>query len=82
MALARGKSSTSWRRIREAGCFCVNVLSETQENVCLAFATSRADKFAGIPWTPRACGVPRLPGPPPPSNASCRERTTRATTNW
>ncbi|MGW1100662.1 flavin reductase family protein [Streptomyces sp. NPDC002455] len=62
VALAPGKSSTSWPRIREAGCFCVNVLSETQEDVCLAFATSGADKFAGIPWAPGACGAPRLPG--------------------
>uniref|UniRef100_A0AAU2VNI8 Flavin reductase family protein n=1 Tax=Streptomyces sp. NBC_00008 TaxID=2903610 RepID=A0AAU2VNI8_9ACTN len=62
VALAPGKSSTSWPRIREAGFFCVNVLADTQEDTCLTFATSGADKFAGIDWAPGASGAPRLPG--------------------
>ncbi|WP_406140087.1 flavin reductase family protein [Streptomyces sp. NBC_01089] len=62
VALAPGKSSTSWPHIREAGYFCVNVLAEAQEDTCLAFATSGADKFAGVDWAPGACGAPRLSG--------------------
>ncbi|MEV0847811.1 flavin reductase family protein [Streptomyces sp. NPDC049954] len=62
VALAPGKSSTSWPRIREAGSFCVNVLADTQEDLCRAFAASGTDKFAGVTWTPGPSGAPRLPG--------------------
>ena len=37
------KSSTSWPRIRQSGAFCVNVLTELQEDVCRVFATTGAD---------------------------------------
>jgi 3-hydroxy-9,10-secoandrosta-1,3,5(10)-triene-9,17-dione monooxygenase reductase component len=50
--LAPAKSSTSWPRIAQAGAFCVNILSESQEAVCRAFAVSGGDKFDGVDWTP------------------------------
>lgn len=62
VALAPGKASTSWPRIREAGHFCVNVLAENQAELCLTFASSGAGKFAGVAWTPGPGGAPRLPG--------------------
>ena len=43
-----GKASSSWPRIEATGSFCVNVLGEEQEELCRAFATSGADKFAGV----------------------------------
>ncbi|ORA11298.1 flavin reductase [Mycobacterium arosiense] len=52
--------SASWRKIETSGAFCVNVLTYTQEHVCRAMATRRADKFSGIAWHPAASGSPVL----------------------
>ncbi len=46
------KSSTSWPRIRSSGAFCVNILSDEQEDVSRAFAVSGGEKFRGIGWKP------------------------------
>lgn len=62
VALAPAKSSTSWPRIARAGCFCVNVLSAAQEEVCRGFAVSGGDKFAGVAWHPGENGAPVLEG--------------------
>jgi len=62
VALAPAKTSTSWPRIRRAGVFCVNVLSESQQQVCEVFAASGGDKFAGIEWSPGRNGAPLLEG--------------------
>jgi 3-hydroxy-9,10-secoandrosta-1,3,5(10)-triene-9,17-dione monooxygenase reductase component len=65
IALAPGKSSTSWPRIAPAKDICVNVLSETQEALCRDFAVSGAekgDKFAGVGWKPGPGGAPVLDG--------------------
>ena len=62
VAFLPDRSSTSFPAIREAGCFCVNVLAEDQESVCRAFAASGGDKFAGIEWHPAASGQPILNG--------------------
>jgi 3-hydroxy-9,10-secoandrosta-1,3,5(10)-triene-9,17-dione monooxygenase reductase component len=60
------RTSSSWPRIARAGAFCVNVLAADQEAVCRTFAVSAstgADKFAGLDWTPGpATGAPRLDG--------------------
>jgi len=45
-----GTRSSTWRRIARAGHFCVNVLAEDQLDICLAFASSGGDKFAGLTW--------------------------------
>ena len=62
VALAPAKQSTSWPRIRRAGVFCVNVLADTQQAVCQAFAASGGDKFSGLAWEPASNGAPRLTG--------------------
>lgn len=54
-------TSSTWPRIRAAGTFSVNVLAEDQTELCLAFATSGGDKFAGLDWHPTAWG-PELDG--------------------
>lgn len=56
-------SSTSFPRIRHAGAFCANVLTVNQQHVSKAFATSGADKFAGLSWRPAlVTGSPVLEG--------------------
>jgi 3-hydroxy-9,10-secoandrosta-1,3,5(10)-triene-9,17-dione monooxygenase reductase component len=56
-------SSTSFPRVRQAGTFCANVSTSNQQHVCRAFATSGADKFAGLSWRPApVTGSPVLAG--------------------
>lgn len=43
-------SSRSWPRIKAAGTFSVNVLAEDQLELCKTFASTAADKFAGLSW--------------------------------
>ena len=47
-----GKSSSSYPHIEAAGHFCVNILSEDQEDIARVFASKGEDKFAGIGWRP------------------------------
>lgn len=57
------KTSTSWPKIKAAGTFCVNVLSDDQEALCRAFASSGGDKFRGVGWHPGpSTGAPVLQG--------------------
>lgn len=56
------KSSTSFPAIRQAGSFCVNVLSAHQESVCRTFATRGADRFKDLTWRPASSGAPILDG--------------------
>jgi flavin reductase (DIM6/NTAB) family NADH-FMN oxidoreductase RutF len=62
VALAPGKTSTSWPRIAQAAFFCVNVLAEDQEALCRDFAVSGGDKFAGVGWRIAGNGAPLLDG--------------------
>jgi 3-hydroxy-9,10-secoandrosta-1,3,5(10)-triene-9,17-dione monooxygenase reductase component len=65
IAIAPGKSSTTWPRIAPGGTFCVNVLSEDQEALSREFAISGseiADKFSGVGWSPGPAGAPVLEG--------------------
>lgn len=52
----------SWPRVRDVGVIAVNVLAEGQEALARAFATSGADKFAGVGWTEGSDGAPLLDG--------------------
>lgn len=54
------KRSKSWPLIEGAGAFCVNVLASDQRDLCRQFATSGADKFAGISHRVSANGSPIL----------------------
>jgi 3-hydroxy-9,10-secoandrosta-1,3,5(10)-triene-9,17-dione monooxygenase reductase component len=65
IAIAPGKSSTTWPRIAPLGTFCANLLSEDQEGLCRDFAISgaeRSDKFSGVGWSPGPGGAPILDG--------------------
>jgi flavin reductase (DIM6/NTAB) family NADH-FMN oxidoreductase RutF len=52
VAVAPARTSTSWPRIARTGSFCVNVLSEAQEELCRGFAVSGGPKFDGVDWHP------------------------------
>jgi len=56
------QSSSSWPRIREAGRFCVNILTENQKDVCRQFTTSKTNKFSGVGWKRSGLGSPLLDG--------------------
>jgi flavin reductase (DIM6/NTAB) family NADH-FMN oxidoreductase RutF len=62
VAFLPDKASTSWPKIRDAGVFCVNILSVGQEELCAQFARKGIDKFAGVSWQPAASGAPILDG--------------------
>lgn len=62
VAMSPGRTSTSWPRVASSGNLCVNVLTEDQEALARTFATTGADKFSGVGWTPGANGAPRLNG--------------------
>jgi 3-hydroxy-9,10-secoandrosta-1,3,5(10)-triene-9,17-dione monooxygenase reductase component len=62
IALAPGKSSTSWPGVAEADSFCANVLADDQEALARTFANSGGNKFAGVGWAPASGGPPHLYG--------------------
>lgn len=55
-------SSRTWPRIRSAGRFAVNVLSEEQSDLCTRFGTRLGTKFDGLDWTHSEWGTPALHG--------------------
>lgn len=62
VAFLPDKTSSTFPRIREAGTFCVNVLSADQEQVCRQFAARGSDKFKDLTWRPSPGGAPVLDG--------------------
>ncbi|MEU3735110.1 flavin reductase family protein [Streptomyces sp. NPDC033538] len=57
-----GRNSASADAIVNSGRFCVNVLAEDQQQVCAAFASRTADRFASGEWDLAAGTAPRLGG--------------------
>jgi flavin reductase (DIM6/NTAB) family NADH-FMN oxidoreductase RutF len=62
VAFFPASSSSSFKQLRTARAFTVNVLAADQEPLCRQFATSGADKFNGVPWRPGPLGSPILEG--------------------
>jgi 3-hydroxy-9,10-secoandrosta-1,3,5(10)-triene-9,17-dione monooxygenase reductase component len=63
VAVAPARTSTSWPRIAAAGSFCVNVLTDGQEEMAQSFAVSGGPKFEGIDWSPApVTGSPLIAG--------------------
>jgi 3-hydroxy-9,10-secoandrosta-1,3,5(10)-triene-9,17-dione monooxygenase reductase component len=63
--LCPSRTSATWPRIARAGHLCANVLAADQRGLARTFGTSaatRADKFAGVPWSPSPAGAPVLDG--------------------
>lgn len=55
-------TSTSWPKIRPAGCFSASVLADGQHDVCQAMSSRQGDKFAGLEWRESAEGCPQIAG--------------------
>lgn len=55
-------SSPSVAAFRAHDHFAVNILAETQIEICKTFGRSSADKFAGVEFTDGVMGVPLLAG--------------------
>jgi 3-hydroxy-9,10-secoandrosta-1,3,5(10)-triene-9,17-dione monooxygenase reductase component len=62
VTFAPSRASTTWPKIRQAGIFCVNVLSDEHSELSNAFARSGTDKFAGVRWRSSRRGAPVLDG--------------------
>lgn len=56
------KSSTSWAKIEQSGTFCVNILSDEQEQMSRVFASRAADKFSRVHWRASPTGSPLIDG--------------------
>jgi flavin reductase (DIM6/NTAB) family NADH-FMN oxidoreductase RutF len=55
------RASSSWARLRECGTrFCVNILSEGQEDVGRIIAARKRNKFYGLSWNTSPTGLPVL----------------------
>ncbi len=62
IAFFPASSSKSFKQLRTARAFAINVLAADQEPLCRQFATSGADKFDGVRWRPGPLGSPVLEG--------------------
>ncbi len=61
----QGTNSRTWPLIAQSGSFCVNVLAQSQEELCWRFAkegTDAGDRFDEIGYTLSPNGSPVLPG--------------------
>jgi flavin reductase (DIM6/NTAB) family NADH-FMN oxidoreductase RutF len=57
-----GTGSGSWQPMEESGHFCVNVLSQDQQELCGIMASGSEAKFEGLEWVPAPhTGAPILP---------------------
>ena len=54
--------SQSYPALRDGASFAVNILCSEHEAVSRRFATTRLDKFDGIPWSRGVLGVPLIDG--------------------
>lgn len=54
------RRSDTWRNIREAGRFCVNVLGMDQLAICKALSAKGTNKFAGLDYRLSDTGLPIL----------------------
>ena len=62
VAFLPDRRSSTWPKIQAAGHFCVNVLSESQQDVCRALAAKAERKFDNIPYRLSKFGVPIIDG--------------------
>jgi 3-hydroxy-9,10-secoandrosta-1,3,5(10)-triene-9,17-dione monooxygenase reductase component len=63
VAVSPARTSTTWPRIARTGSFCVNVLSDEQEALCMGFAVSGGRKFDSVAWHPApGTGAPVIEG--------------------
>jgi 3-hydroxy-9,10-secoandrosta-1,3,5(10)-triene-9,17-dione monooxygenase reductase component len=56
------KTSRAWPLMRQAGFFCVNFLSDGQQDISNGMASKGAEKFHGVGWKPASTGAPLIDG--------------------
>ncbi|WP_206244652.1 flavin reductase family protein [Novosphingobium terrae] len=62
VAFLPDRRSKSWADIAVAGDFCVNVLSQHQQDVCRALSSRLEDKFENVPYRLSSGGLPIIEG--------------------
>ena len=62
IAFCVSRKSSTWPKLRLAGTFCVNILSEEQEALSRTFAAPGLDRFMGLGWSAAPSGAPILAG--------------------
>jgi flavin reductase (DIM6/NTAB) family NADH-FMN oxidoreductase RutF/DNA-binding IclR family transcriptional regulator len=63
VAFLPDRNSSSWRALRESGKhFCINILSNDQEDVCRHVAVRKQNKFEDIDWHLSPGGLPIIDG--------------------
>jgi len=66
MVICVNRSGVAHQAISAAGCFCVNILADTQAEIAMRFAGQSGevgeDRFALYHWTHLATGAPALDG--------------------
>jgi flavin reductase (DIM6/NTAB) family NADH-FMN oxidoreductase RutF len=60
IGFAAQRASSTWPRVRAAGSLAVNILDAQSEALARTFATSGADKFAGVSFQLGSNGAPLL----------------------
>lgn len=55
-------TSTSWPKIAEADRFGISLLSEDQQQVCLALSAKGKDKLSAVNWSESEWGTPLIHG--------------------
>jgi DNA-binding IclR family transcriptional regulator len=56
------RTSDTFKRLRTASAYCVNVLAFDQVELCRTMASRRSDKFDSVSWSASPIGVPMLDG--------------------
>lgn len=56
------RKSASWAQIETAQAFCANILASDQRDICARLAAKGTDKFAEVPYTLSAHGLPLIGG--------------------
>jgi flavin reductase (DIM6/NTAB) family NADH-FMN oxidoreductase RutF/DNA-binding IclR family transcriptional regulator len=63
VAFLPDKGSSSWAALEKSGDrFCINVLGNSQEDICRKIAVRKRDKFVDIPWHVSPQGQPVIDG--------------------
>ena len=62
VAFLPDRNSSSWAKIKDCACFCVNILGAEQEDLCRRLSSKDPDKFAGVAHRASPSGVPVLNG--------------------
>ncbi|HLO77340.1 MAG TPA: flavin reductase family protein [Magnetospirillum sp.] len=57
-----GNKTSSMEAYKKSGHFAVNILSESQRDLSIRFASRSEDKWAGVKWERGLAGVPLLNG--------------------